>query len=99
MNKEFIDEGLTQLYRIPNGVTYAYGTLICENNNLEELTDTNNKSKTIGQCLINQYPYLRTIKLNNNALSKITINEIKPLTYLLEMQVRGNMISDIEFLT
>ena len=50
-----IDEGLSQLYRVPNGVTYAYATLTCENENIEELTDVNKKSKTFEKCFIKEF--------------------------------------------
>lgn len=76
-------QGLVQLYRVPDGSTYAFSTLILDERELVSITDINKKSETFDQCLLHNYPYLRVLKLNINQLDEI--DKITKLNYLIEV--------------
>jgi len=83
-------EGLSKLYRIPSGASYAFANLTAEErdppiqelqdvNKWVEVEDPNNEeggmkrenNPTFGQCALTDYKYLRSLKLNTNALTNI----------------------------
>ena len=93
-------EGLSKLYRVPSGASYAFANLTAEERDppIQELQDVNkwveepdpeteevkrNPNPTFGQCALTDYKYLRSLKLNTNALTKI--DHIVELQYLLEV--------------
>lgn len=63
---------------------------------IQELVDVNEKSETHNECFISNYKFLRQIKLNTNALTKI--DEVKQMEFLLELQAKTNQIASIAFL-
>lgn len=84
MSKELIIEGLSNLYRIPDGSSYAYGTLTCEEKDpqVQQIVDVN-KGQNNGKCYLEEYKYLRMLKLNSNAFTNI--DNITALPYLLDL--------------
>ena len=84
MSKELIIEGLSNLYRIPDGSSYAYGTLTCEEKDpqVQQIVDVN-KGENNGKCYLEEYKYVRMLKLNTNALTNI--DNITALSYLLDL--------------
>ena len=93
-----IEEGLSTLYRIPDGSSFSFSSLTVEEKDpmIQNLTDVNEKSATYNSCALEGYPYIRVLKLNTNAITKI--DEVTNLEYLLEMQAKTNQISSIEFM-
>ena len=106
-------EGLSKLYRIPSGASYAYANLTAEEKDppIQELQDVNkwveredeesgttkrDPNPTFGQCAVTDYKYLRSLKLNTNALTKI--DHIVELQFLLEVQCKANQLADINVL-
>ena len=86
-----------QLYRVPNGSTFAYSTLVLNEKELVSITDVNKKSETFEQCILSNFPYLRVLKLNINALTEI--DKIVKCDYLIEVQASENQITSLGFLT
>ena len=80
------------------GNSYAFSTIICEEKDpgIQNLTDVNEKSETFNKCELLSYPFTRVLKLNTNALT--TIDEVKHLNNLLELQAKTNQIADINFM-
>lgn len=74
------------------------GTLTCEEQDppLQNLTDVNEKSPNFEKTEIVNYPHLRFLKLNNNALTNI--DEVKNLKYLLSIEAKNNQIETANFL-
>jgi len=80
-----IKEGLSKLYRIPDGSSFAFGNLTCEEKDppLQELEDVNKKSELFGKCAIEKFRFVRNLKLNQNEIR--SIDNITALDYLLEL--------------
>tara|TARA_B110000285_G_C15019291_1_gene560698 strand:+ start:153 stop:398 length:246 start_codon:yes stop_codon:yes gene_type:complete len=80
-----IKESLSQLYRVPDGSSYAYSTLAIEERDppLVSLEDVNRRSKTFHETPITVMKNLRVIKLNIGQLTEI--NKIQSLEYLIEV--------------
>jgi hypothetical protein len=105
-------EGLSKLYRIPSGASYAFANLTAEEKDppIQELQDVNkwvesedgegnvkrDPNPTFGQCALTDYKYIRSLKLNTNALTKI--DHIVELQYLLEVQCKANQLGSIDVL-
>lgn len=51
---------------------------------------------TFGECALTDYKYIRSLKLNTNALTNI--DNIVELQYLLEFQCRANQLANIDVL-
>ena len=103
-----ITAGLSNLYRVPSkfisyhfdfldGATYAYATLTAEEKDpqIQNLVDVN-KGENEGKCYLDSYQYLRVLKIGSNAFT--SIDEVKNLPYLLELQAKNNQITNIDFL-
>ena len=90
-------KGLMQLYRVPDGSTFAYSTLVLNEKELVSITDINKKSETFEQCILHNFPYLRVLKLNINALTEI--DKITKCDNLIEVQASENQIASLGFLT
>lgn len=68
LSGKLIEEGLSQLYRVPDGSSYAFSTLTCEEKEppIVDLEDINRRSETFRTTPIEQYKNLRVLKLNTN---------------------------------
>ena len=80
-------EGLSKLYRVPSGASYSYANLTAEEKDppIQELQDVNkwveseteeggvkrDPNPTFGQCAVTDYKFIRSLKLNTNALTSI----------------------------
>ena len=62
---------------------------------IQNLVDVN-KGDNEGKCYLDQYQYLRVLKISANAFTNI--DQVKNLPYLLELQAKTNQITDIGFL-
>lgn len=71
------------MYRVPDGSTFAYGKLIADEKELVDIVDINRKSETFGECILDNYAFLRSIKLNINSLTNI--DRVARLKYLIEL--------------
>ena len=93
-----IKEGLSKLYRIPDGSSFAFGNLSVEEKDppIQELEDVNKKSELFGKCAIEKFRFVRNLKLNQNEIR--SIDHIVALDYLLELQAKTNKIESIEFM-
>ena len=74
----------------------VWGTITCEEKDppIQNLRDVNEKSENFEQCELSRHEFCRVLKVNNNAIT--SIEEIKDLRYLLELQASNNQITDME---
>jgi len=103
---------LSKLYRIPSGASYAFANLAAEEKDppIQELVDVNkyvekedengemkrHNNETMGDCPLTDYKYVRSLKLNTNALTNIDC--VRDLPFLLELQVKANQLTNIDIL-
>ena len=73
LNRGFID-----------GSSFAFATLTAEEKDpqIQNLVDVN-KGENEGKCYLEQYQYLRVLKISSNAFTNI--DQVKCLPYLLEL--------------
>ena len=85
LSSELIKESLSQLYRVPDGSSYAFSTLAIEERDppLVSLEDINRRSKTFHETPIGEMKNLRVIKLNINQLPDT--NRVQSLEFLSEV--------------
>lgn len=96
LTQQVIEVGLSGTCRI--GASYGFSTLIITDNEdkIEELVDVNEGSPTFGLCVIENFTVLRTLKINDQALTNI--DRVGALPYLLELEARGNQLEGVNFL-
>jgi len=98
--QEQIQKGLSNLMKTPgkysdkltveDGASYAYAYFSCEEPEtpIQDLVDVNENSPNKGICALEKYQYLRVLNLNKNALT--SIDKVKALDYLFELNAAGN---------
>lgn len=99
LSGKLIEDSLSQLYRVPDGSSFAFSTLTCEEKEppLVDLEDINRRSETFKSTPLEQYKNLRVLKLNINQLT--SISKVESLEYLIEIQAKTNAITDVSFMT
>jgi hypothetical protein len=67
-----------------DGSSYAFATLTADEKDpqIQNLVDVN-KGPNEGKCYLEQYQFIRVLKINSNAFTNI--DEVKSLPYLLEL--------------
>ena len=67
LTQGIIEQSLSGMCRI--GASYGFSTMIVDpeetEDKIEELVDVNEKSPTLGLCVIENFTVLRTIKIND----------------------------------